>query len=197
MGPEEAPRELIYLPAGAAVTSDVLLRLRSDARGRLADIAALVRHAVPNPDAVVLTDVAQQRDRLLDAQRARATLLGLLGIISFALGLAGIFALAGETVQRRLRDAAVRIALGASAAGVARQLVAHVAFVAFAGLLVGLAAGAAGAQWAHRLFYGVQASDPLTMLGVAAAVAGSAALAALLPARRAARVNVVALLKDE
>jgi putative ABC transport system permease protein len=152
---------------------------------------------VPNPDAVVLTDVAQQRDRLLDAQRARATLLGLLGIISFALGLAGIFALAGETVQRRLRDAAVRIALGASAAGVARQLVAPVAFVAFAGLLVGIAAGAAGAQWAHRLFYGVQASDPLTMLGVAAAVAGSAALAALLPARRAARVNVVALLKDE
>jgi ABC-type antimicrobial peptide transport system permease subunit len=194
MGPDAPPRELVYFPSGG---SGLLVRLRPNARERIADITAIVRGAVPDASTMTVTDVATQRDHLLDAQRARATLLGLLGMVSFGLGMAGVFAMTAETVQRRLRDAAIRLALGASAVGVMRQLISSVLSVVSAGLLVGLVAGGLGARAARSLFYSVQPSDPSTIVTVVVAVLASGALAAIVPARRAARVGIVDLLKEE
>lgn len=198
MGPETSPRELVYLPSGAAVGKSLIVRLRPGApTTRLSDIGAIVRDAVADAGTVTVVDVAQQRERLLDGQRARATLLAVLGIVSLGLGLAGVLAMASESVQRGLRDAAIRLALGARPSRVVRHLIARVLLAVAAGLIVGVAGGLGAAQWAASIFYGVHASDPMALVSVAALVAGGAAFAALLPARRAARVNVSGLLKDE
>jgi ABC-type antimicrobial peptide transport system permease subunit len=173
------------------------VRLRPDAHERIADITAIVRGAVLDASAMTTTDVATQRDHLLDAQRARAALLGLLGVVSFGLGMAGVFAMAGETVQRRLRDAAIRMALGAPSAQVVRQLVSSVLLVVAGGLLAGLVAGGLGARAAGSLFYGVQPNDLSTIATVVVTMLASAALAAIAPARRAATSDVLKLLKDE
>lgn len=194
MGPDAPPRELVYMPYSG---SGLLVRLRPDAHERIADITAIVRGAVPDASTMTITDVATQRDHLLDAQRARAALLGLLGVVSFGLGMAGVFAMAGETVQRRLRDAAIRMALGAPSAQVVRQLVSSVLLVVAGGLLAGLVAGGLGARAAGSLFYGVQPSDPSTIATVVVTMLASAALAAIAPARRAATSDVLKLLKDE
>jgi predicted permease len=198
MGPEAPPRELVYLPSGAIVGKHLIVRLRSGApSARLSDIGAIVRTAVADAGTVTVVDVAQQRDRLLDGQRARATLLGVLGIVSLGLGLAGVLAMAGESVQRGLRDAAIRLALGARPSHVVRHLIARVLLAVAAGLIVGVAGGLGAAQWAASIFYGVRASDPMALVAVAALVAGGAAFAALVPARRAARANVAGLLNNE
>jgi predicted permease len=198
MGPDLPPRALAYVPyRGGYLGGGLLVRFQPDVQGRVADITAIVRGAVPDASTVTVTDVATQRDHLLDAQRARATLLGLLGMVSFGLGIAGVFAMTAETVQRRLRDAAIRLALGASSASVMRQLVSSVLLVVSAGLLVGLVAGALGARAARGLFYSVRPSDPWTMATVVVVVLASAALAAIVPARRVARADVLDLLEDE
>jgi predicted permease len=194
MGPDAPPRELVYMPYSG---SGLLVRLRPDAHERIADITAIVRGAVPDASTMTITDVATQRDHLLDAQRARAALLGLLGVVSFGLGMAGVFAMAGETVQRRLRDAAIRMALGAPSAQVVRQLVSSVLLVVAGGLLAGLVAGGLGARAAGSLFYGVQPNDLSTIATVVVTMLASAALAAIAPARRAATSDVLKLLKDE
>ncbi|HVW05981.1 MAG TPA: ABC transporter permease [Vicinamibacterales bacterium] len=198
MGPEAPPRALVYLPSGAAVGKGLIVRLRPDAPlARLTDIGAIARNAVADARTVTVVDVAQQRDRLLDGQRARATLLGVLGIVGFGLGLAGVLAMAGDSVQRGLRDAAIRLALGARPSRVVRHLIARVLLAVGAGLIVGIAGGLGAAQWAASIFYGVHASDPIALAAVAALVAGGAAFATLIPARRAARINVAGLLNDE
>jgi predicted permease len=197
MGPDVPPRELVYTPANFAGVSGLLVHLQPDAHERIADITAIVRGAVPDARTMIVTDVATQRDHLLDAQRARAALLGLLGVVSFGLGMAGVFAMTAETVQRRLRDAAIRLALGASPVGVMRELVSSVLSVVSAGLLVGLVAGGLGARAARSLFYSVQPGDPWMMVTVVVAMLASAALAAIVPATRVARLDVLDLLEDE
>jgi hypothetical protein len=198
MGPEAPPREMVYLPSGAVVGKSLVVRLRRGASSaRLTDISAIVRDAVADAGTVAVVDVAQQRDRLLDGQRARATLLGVLGIVSFGLGLAGVVAMAGESVQRGLRDAAIRLALGAVPSRVVRHLISRVLSAVAIGLAGGLAGGFGAARWAASIFYGVQTSDPATLVVVAVIVSGGATCAALVPAGRATRANVAGLLNDE
>ncbi len=144
-----------------------------------------------------MTDVAEQRGRLMVAPRARAILMGLLGLVALVLGVVGVSATAEETVRRRLRDAAIRVALGASSLGVVRRMLAGVMATVAIGMTVGFLAGVGGALWARHLFYGVLPDDPTSLAGAAIVIAIGALLAAGVPARRAATVDPVVLLRDE
>ncbi len=144
---------------------------------------------VQTMDEVVREAVAQPR--------FTTTLLVLFGLLALALAAVGIYGLVAYTVGRRSGEIAIRMALGARRGRVLAMILRQGLGLTAAGLAVGLLAAAALARLMGSLLYGVGALDPLTFTAVPVLLAGVAAAACLLPARRAAAVAPAAALRAE
>jgi len=145
--------------------------------------------AVRSMDDIIDVDVAdrQQQMVLLAAFSALALLLasiGLYGVLSYA-------------VTQRSREIGLRIALGASTGSVMRMVVVRGLLLTAAGLALGLAAAWATTRAMQSVLYGVTAGDPWTFTAVVALLGGTALLASYLPARRASRMDPIAVLRAD
>jgi putative ABC transport system permease protein len=98
---------------------------------------------------------------------------------------------------RRTRELGVRMALGARASDVQLMVVGETLRTVGVGVVVGVLAAAGGARLLRGLIYGVSATDPATFVAVPVIVVAVAVLAAAIPARRASRVDPVAVLRME
>jgi ABC-type antimicrobial peptide transport system permease subunit len=135
--------------------------------------------------------LALGRPRLLTA------LLGGFGVFGLLLGALGLYGLLAYLVSQRRREIGVRLALGAAPAAVRGQFLRHGLTLAAAGTVIGLGAALALGRFVEAILYDVAPTDPVTLAAVAAALLGVAALAAWLPARRAAAVQPLEALRAE
>jgi ABC-type antimicrobial peptide transport system permease subunit len=129
--------------------------------------------------------------------RAGATLLSGAGLVALALASVGLYGVIAYSVARRTREIGIRIELGAERAWVLGLIMRQGLAVAVAGLLAGCALAAGAAYVLSGVLYGVSPADPVAWGGAAAALLGIAALANLLPARRAARVEPTVALRTD
>jgi ABC-type antimicrobial peptide transport system permease subunit len=111
--------------------------------------------------------------------------------------MAGIYGVLAYAVARRTAEIGVRVALGATPRNILRLIVGQ----GMRPILLGIAAGLAGAFWLSRfvsgLLFGIEAADLLTFAGVAAIVTLTALAACCVPALRALRINPVTALREE
>jgi predicted permease len=112
------------------------------------------------------------------------------------LGIIGMYGVLAYMVAQRRRDIGIRIALGASSASVVGGVVRHALVLAGIGIVLGGAGALALTRLLRGLLYEVSPTDPWTLFGVALLVAFIAALAAWIPARRAARVSAVSVMRE-
>lgn len=133
--------------------------------------------------------------RSLVLERFYTTVIGAFAVAAVLLASVGILGVVSFSVHRRVREIGIRVALGAVPGSVVHLLVRQTMLPVISGLLVGLA----GAIGANRLFasllYGIEPTDPPTMLGVAACLLIVAGVSSWLPARRAARVDPLTALR--
>jgi len=195
----EEPTAVVYLSAvrSPLTTGTLILRSRTDP----AAFAVVVRREVRALDPELpLTDV-RTLDEHLALATARERLLGALATVFAVLGVAlaavGLFGLLAFLVARRTREIGVRMALGAEGADVVRMVVGRGLARAGLGIGVGLAAALATSRLLRSLLYGVGAVDPVSYVGAAAILLAVAALAAWIPARRAARIDPMEALRYE
>ncbi len=119
------------------------------------------------------------------------------GAVALALASIGLFSLVTYAVNQRTREIGVRMALGASRANVVRLLVSEAATPALVGVVMGLVAGVLATRVLASLLFDTSPTDPTTFGLVAALLAIVAALASYLPARRAASVDPLVVLRDQ
>lgn len=141
----------------------------------------------------------------LEARKAAATartrvILGLLvafGVTALLLSAVGLWGLVSYSVTRRTREMGLRMALGADRRSILRRVAAEPVTLASLGALAGLA----GALWVNRylaaLLFQVEPGSPLVMAASAVVLMGVAALAAVIPARRATRIDPSEALRSE
>lgn len=201
-GLDQPPEAALYLPwyAGWAPTAHVVVRSRGPAgeAGRLADaVRRAVREAAPSVPIPSVTTLEAEMAASIGDHRLRA--VPAIGFAAVALGVAltGVGALFHRAAAERRHEMAVRMALGASGGRVVRLVLRGAGAVTGAGLAAGLAASVLLGAGLRGLLFGIGPHDPVTLAGVALAVAAACLFAAWLPARRAARVEPAELLRSD
>ncbi|HET9982947.1 MAG TPA: ABC transporter permease [Longimicrobiales bacterium] len=195
----ETPRPFIYFPLEQSSPDLVwvLARTRGDAvRTTLAATAAI--HAV-DPDIMILWQRTMERHlaNMLLPARLGAVAFTAFALLALTLAVVGVYGVVGFAVARRSREVGIRLSLGAEPGSIVRLLMRSGLKLVGIGAALGLVLSALLARTLSGFLYGVPALDPVTFVGVPLVLLAAGALAAFLPARRAARVDPVVVLKAE
>jgi predicted permease len=194
------PGPIMYFPdaqeAEPAPFLTVLLRTDGDP-DRLR--AAVTRNVTTVHPAIVLTLgtlQAQIEDQLL-RERLVASLSAGFAVLAVVLAAAGLYGLMAYSVAKRRNEIGIRVALGATRTAIVGMIVREVAILVSVGLVAGLVLSVFAAKTAASLLFGVKPTDAvvLTLGGLALAVI--AAIASIVPAQRAAKLNPTSALREE
>jgi ABC-type antimicrobial peptide transport system permease subunit len=124
-------------------------------------------------------------------------LFAIFGLMALILALSGVYGVMAYAVARRRREIGVRVALGAAPGKVGGMIVKDAAVITSLGVGLGLAGALAISRLAESALYGVSASDPLTFIAVTMLFFVVALAASVIPARRAAHVDPMVVLRSD
>jgi len=133
----------------------------------------------------------------LRLERLFASLSGSLALLALALACIGLYGIMAYNVARRTGEIGIRKALGAQPQDVARPILREALILTAIGIAIGLPVALALVHVIRAIFYGIEPHDPLTMIGAAVLIITVAALAAWIPARRAAKIDPTEALRYE
>ncbi len=173
----------------------LVVRTASDPAAFVPTLRALVREQDPS---LALESVMTMEDRLVTSlarPRLYAVLLGGFAIFALAIAGVGLFGVLSYTVAQRAREIGVRTALGARPLDIVRLVVGQGLAMTLGGLAVGLAASFALVRYLSTFLYGVTAYDAVSFVAVPIVLTAVAGAACVVPARRAARVDPLRVLK--
>lgn len=194
-----SPQPEVYVPYAQASVESMVLVLRTD--GDPGALTRAARDVVWRHDADLPLDDVGTVESVVGASvaepRLRALVLNGFAALALALAAVGIYGVISYSVEQRRRETGMRIALGARPDEVLRRIVAEGLGFAAWGALVGLAGAWALGRAVSSLLFDVGSTDPLTFATVCALMLLVAALASLVPARRAARVDPVEALRGD
>lgn len=194
---EIADRVAIYQPSAAPPYAALAVRTTVEPTTLIAPLKA-VGEAIAPQDALgpIVTLGERVADTLKDRTRLNA-LLGLLGVTALLLAAVGLYAVLAYAVRQRIPEFGVRMALGARAGNVLRQVLAQGLLLIGAGLLLGLPLSWLFARLLASRLYRVGTFDLGTLAAVALVLGSIGILACLWPARRAAATDPAVALRNE
>jgi predicted permease len=197
---DESPQLALYMPlsqdpqpqANTLVirTGPAPLAMSSRVRSKIAEID-------PNVLVYNIHTFDQRLELGLLIYRIIAYIAGIPGALAFLLGIIGTYGTMALIVAQRRREIGIRIALGAHPSQAVTLVLRQGMKWAALGLLLGIAGGLIATFWLSRYIERVTWSDPAAFAGTAALVALTAATACFIPARRASRVEPMAVLREE
>lgn len=193
-------RNAMYLPYAQAPTTFLFTAVRTsgvDPASLINPLRAQVGEIDPG---VALADI-QPMDELvsssLGADRFTTTLLSGFAVVALLLAVVGLYGVVSYSVNTRLRELGVRIALGAHSSGIRRLVVGWAVTPALGGILVGGIGALAVTRLMEGLLFEVPATDLVTFTAVAVLMAVATIVASLIPAMRATRVDPIRVLKSD
>ena len=197
---EREPVPQLYVPIaqGAWFTASINVR---PVAGPAEALAPAVRAAIASVD----KDRPVARMRTIDTvafeanarPRFRAVLVGTFATLALVLAMIGVFGVLAYSVQQRMREFGVRVAMGARVRDVLRLVLTGAARLTIIGVVIGLGAAAAVSRFVATLVFPVAPLDPVTFAVVPLVLIATAAIAVAAPAWRAARVDPVVAFRSE
>jgi predicted permease len=205
-GPAVDPQPEFYLPVAQIPdvawtwiqgTLNVIVR---PATGEPAALAGVIRDSVRQIDPALpvynIMTLDEGLRRTLAQARFNTTLMSLLGLTGLILAALGIYSVIAWLVSQRTREIGVRMALGASAPDVVKQITKHGLRPVLCGLVVGAAGALAAGSILEPQLFKVGARDPVSLTVVAGLLLVVASCAAIVPAWRAASIDPARALHD-
>jgi ABC-type lipoprotein release transport system permease subunit len=161
------------------------------------EVRALVRELAP--EAPVYREYTMEflaRRSMIELSFTMLT-LGVVAALALILGAVGLYGVLSYVVAQRTREIGVRMALGATAGAVRRQVVSQGTSVVLIGVLIGVGAALASTRFLGALLYGVEAVDPLVFAAMSLIMIFMGVLASYMPARRASSVDPIEALRSD
>ena len=177
-------RGLFVRPAGEADQAVESLRRELQAR-------------VPDAPFIVVEPLADYVSPQMRSWRLGATAFGVFGLLALIVAALGLYSVLAYDVSRRIRDLGVRIALGADAADIARMVMGRAVRVAAWGAVLGFAITVSAGSVVRPLLFETSAREPVAFAFAAVVLFAVALLAAIVPTRRAARVDPIVALRAD
>lgn len=174
-----------------------MLRTSMDAQSLTPSINAAIREVDPELAVANIRTMSAIVEDALRPRRLTATLVGGFAVTALLLTAVGLFGTVASAVLRRRHEMAIRLALGAHHGKVLRMLLSESARQVAVGLAIAIPGFLAAGAVLDRVLVGVSRSDPLTITGVAVALAAIAMLASYVPARRVMGIQPARALKEE
>jgi predicted permease len=193
------PQPAIYYPLfrGDFGSASLVIRTRTDALGVALPVQKIVAKMDPNLAVNNVLTMDQLIGKSTLDQSFDATLIAGFAVLSLLLAAAGLFGVLSYIAAQRSGEIGIRIALGAQREQVLRLMLADGMRPALLGLLLGLAGSTAATRLIRAMLYETQPLDPFVFMAVAASLLAVAALACLLPAWRASRIDPMQILRME
>ena len=195
----ESPKPFMYLPAGRYYRGTTVFHVRT--AGDPGAMLEPIRREVQLLDATLpISDLKTMHGALgfaLLPARLAAGVVAIFAILALLLAAVGLYGVIAYSVNQGARDIGIRMALGARSADVLSIIVRKGMTLTAAGLALGLLLGLAGTRVMGSLLYGVSPMDPTVFAIGCLGLAGVALFASILPARRAAKLDPVVVLRNE
>ena len=155
-------------------------------------------HAV-DPDLPIakFATLATLVDSSMTADRFSMILVTSFGVLALVLASIGMYGVISYSVMQRTPEIGIRMALGAERIQIFLMVLRHGAYLAMAGIGIGLLAAVAAARMMRRFLYGVQPTDPITFLAVSVLLILVVLLACYVPGRKAMKVDPMIALRYE
>ena len=195
---EAAPVPIIYVNYRQRPKTDYTIFMR--ASGNAEATFASARKILHDMDATIpprFSTLANVYSASLGARRFSLTLGGIFAGAALLLAIAGIYGVTSYSVTQRTREIGVRIALGATRRQVLAMVLRQAAVTGIAGVAAGIAGAIVITRWMQSQLFEVTATDPLTLISVAALLMLVSLLACWIPGRRATRVDPMVALRYE
>jgi putative ABC transport system permease protein len=199
-GMDTKRRAELFVPY-AQEPSATLIYFLVRSRASAAQLAPAIRSAVDtvSPGQIVdaIDSLQESVDRSVSRPRFGAWFLGIFAAIAVGLAAMGLGAVIAWWVAQRRREIGVRMALGATKSQMVGLVVRQGMTLTVFGVLIGAGAAFIVTRWLAEWLYGVTPTDPLTFIVGGAGMFALAAIAAYLPARRAASIDPAVTLRSE
>jgi predicted permease len=198
-GLREATEPMVYVPVWRDGSSQrqLVVRTTGDPQRLIASIrkeASLLDSSIPILQTLTMSD---QFDNNIAQERMLTTLCGFFGALALLLAAVGLYGVMAHSVTRRIREIGIRMALGARAGEVLWLVLREVIWMVGIGALIGLPTAFALTRLVTAYLFGLTPRDPLSIIGSVLLLLIITAIAGLVPARRATRVDPMIALRYE
>jgi predicted permease len=194
----EDPKPMVYV-VGPELSGgmSVVARGSVDDRGLAAEMRRAIWALDPDLPVTQESTLPALVKSSTSGERYRTALVLVFGILATLLASIGVFGITAHTVSKRSREMGIRMAMGAEGTHLVRTVVSQTLVPGFVGVVLGLMGAMAASRLLSSYLFGVEAWDLPTYGSVSLLLAVLAAVAAAIPAARAARVDPVQVLKEE
>jgi predicted permease len=195
----ETPVPFFYVPLrqNFRVQNSLLIRTRETPGAMMPALAREVHALDPNLAPLITDRLQDQIDEISYSQRLAVTLVAIFGAMALFLAAIGLYAVVSYTVSQGTRELGLRMALGAGAKDLMRQVMSRGLLLTASGVAIGGVAAIMLTRLMGNMLYKISPHDPVAF-GMAFAVITIASLAAcFLPAWRATRIDPVQALREQ
>jgi predicted permease len=188
---------LPYLASDRVGSMSVFLRITVDAAKVTPAVRARIRALDPTVAIYGLRSMEEEIHNSITSERLIASLCAVFGALATLLAMIGLYGVMSYSIATRTREIGIRMALGAGRRRVMAMVMNEVIVLVAVGAAAGVLASLALTRTVASQLYGVDASDPVTLVLATLALTLAAGAAGYLPARRASRVDPMAALRHE
>jgi ABC-type antimicrobial peptide transport system permease subunit len=178
-----------FSETGQARGLTVVVRTDVDPIAIVPSVRAALRGLDPEIPPAQIRDMPSVVAASVADRRLNMMLMASFGALALTLAAVGVYGVMAYQVVRRTREMGLRLALGATPAGVRSLVVADGMQLVAAGIVCGLVAAIAGGGIVRHLLFGVEPHDIITLVAAVSALAAAGLAACVVPARRATRVD--------
>ena len=196
---ETEPRTEAYVPIaqGRTIFSELVVKTAGDPYAVVPHMRAAVLAAMPDVPLRNVRTMEEVLGRRTAQRRLNMLLLGLFGLLGLVISAVGIYGVMAYVVSQRTREIGVRMALGATRRAVVGMVMRSAGVLVAAGLVIGGVSAWFLASTARAFLFKMDVTDPRAFAAAIGVLAAAAAVASLIPARRAASVDPMIALRAE